>query len=147
MVLISFEHLQKIHNFGKFGRCSSKIRPTTPISISCYQRAWQTFSMIHTLQTFKNDSFFIDEQMILLSFFFLIIPAKNPKFKKNLNSFSALLHQLSDLVPGGDISLSAQCTKGLDEFIGKSSIRLKLYQMNIWNPSRKDKKSFLQNIN
>ena len=40
-----------------------------PISILNYQRAWQTFSMSHTLQIFKNDPFFIDEQMILLSFF------------------------------------------------------------------------------
>ena len=69
MVLISFEQLQKIHIFWKFGGCSSKTKPATPISILCYQRAWQTFSMSYTLQIFKNDSFFIDEQMILLSFF------------------------------------------------------------------------------
>ena len=40
-----------------------------PISILRYQRAWHTFKICHTLQIFKNDSFFIDEQMILLSFF------------------------------------------------------------------------------
>ena len=39
------------------------------------------------------------------------------------------------------------CTKGLDEVIAKPPIWLKLYQMNIWNPSRKDKKSFFQNMN
>ena len=32
--------------------------------------------------------------------------------------------------------------KGPDEVIAKPPIWLKLYQMNIWNPSRKDKKSF-----
>ena len=40
-----------------------------PISILRYQRAWHTFKICHTLQIFKNDLFFIDEQMILLSFF------------------------------------------------------------------------------
>ena len=40
-----------------------------------------------------------------------------------------------------------QYTRGPDEVIAKSLIWLKLYQMNIWNPSRKDKKSFLQNMN
>ena len=39
------------------------------------------------------------------------------------------------------------CTRGRDEVIAKSPIWLKLYQMNIWNPSRKDQKSFLQNMN
>ena len=38
-------------------------------------------------------------------------------------------------------------TRGPDEVIAKSAIWLKLYQMNIWNPSRKDKKSFFQNMN
>ena len=41
----------------------------TTISILSYQRAWQTFKRSHTFQIFKNDSFFIDEQMILLPFF------------------------------------------------------------------------------
>ena len=41
----------------------------------------------------------------------------------------------------------AWCTRGPDEVIAKSPIWLKLYQMNIWNPSRKDKKSFFQNMN
>ena len=53
----------------RFGGCSSKIEPAMPISISSYQRAWQTFSMSHALQIFKNDVSFIDEQMILISFF------------------------------------------------------------------------------
>ena len=69
MVVISFVHLQKIHIFKKFGGCSSKIRPAMPISILNYQRAWQAIFLSHTLQIFKNDSFFIDKQMILVSFF------------------------------------------------------------------------------
>ena len=69
MVLISFVDIQKIRIFTKFGECSSKIEPTMPISILRYQRAWHTFKICHTLQIFKNDSFFIDEQMLLLSFF------------------------------------------------------------------------------
>ena len=40
-----------------------------------------------------------------------------------------------------------ESTRGRDEVIAKSPIWLKLYQMNIWNPSRKDQKSFLQNMN
>ena len=40
-----------------------------PISILSYQRAWQTFKISHTLQIFKNDLSFIDEQMILLPLF------------------------------------------------------------------------------
>ena len=64
MVLLSFVDLQKIHIIRKFGGCNSNIEPAVPISILSYQRAWQTFSMSHTLQIFKNDSFFIDEQMI-----------------------------------------------------------------------------------
>ena len=34
-----------------------------------------------------------------------------------------------------------------DEDIQKSLIWLKLYQMNIWNLSRKDQESFFQNMN
>ena len=45
------------------------------------------------------------------------------------------------------IILYTVLTRGPDEVIAKSPIWLKLYQMNIWNPSRKDKKSFLQNMN
>ena len=40
-----------------------------PISISSSQKAWQTFKISHTLQIFKNDLSFIDEQMILLLLF------------------------------------------------------------------------------
>ena len=70
MVLISFVNLQKIHIFWKFDGCSSKIEPAMPISILRYQRAWHTFKICHTLQIFKNDAFFKDEQMLLLSFFY-----------------------------------------------------------------------------
>ena len=31
MIVTSFVYLQKVNNFPKFGRCGSKIRPTTPI--------------------------------------------------------------------------------------------------------------------
>ena len=69
MIVISFVNLQKISLSQKFEGCGSKIEPAMPISISNCQRVWQTFSMSHALQIFKNDLFFIDEQMILLSFF------------------------------------------------------------------------------
>ena len=94
MVLISFEQLQKIHIFWKFGGCSSKTKPATPISILCYQRAWQTFSMSYTLQIFKNDSFFIDEQMILLPFF-NILNQKLAICERPISSFYTRLHVVS----------------------------------------------------
>ena len=50
MVLLSFECIQKIMIFPKFGECGSKIEPAMPISILRYQRAW------HTFQIFKHDS-------------------------------------------------------------------------------------------
>ena len=49
--------------------CSSIKSEWGPIGSSVAGAGWQTFSMSYTLQIFKNDSFFIDEQMILLSFF------------------------------------------------------------------------------
>ena len=52
-----------------------------------------------------------------------------------------------DRRPRGPGSHVAHATRGPDEVIAKSPIWLKLYQMNIWNPSRKDKKSFFQNMN
>ena len=42
---------------------------------------------------------------------------------------------------------NAYSTRGPDEVIAKSSIWLKLYQMNICNLSRKDQQSFFQNMN
>ena len=69
MVVISFVHLQKIHILKKFEGRSSKTRPATPISILSYRRAWQATFLSHPLQIFKNYSFFIDKQMILVSFF------------------------------------------------------------------------------
>ena len=56
--------------------------------------------------------------------------------------------QFEDLFDETDGIISSEhSTRGPDEVIAKSPIWLKLYQMNIWNPSRKDKKSFLQNMN
>ena len=68
-----------------------------PISILRYQRAWHTFKICHTLQIFKNDSFFIDEQMLLLSFF--DNTSQNPQFKKNQISYSALPYKAYDFFP------------------------------------------------
>ena len=89
MVLISFVNLQKIHIFWKFGRCSSKIEPAMPISILRYQRAWHTFKICHTLQIFKNDSFFYRWMNKWYYYHFLIIPTINSQFKKNRISYSA----------------------------------------------------------
>ena len=71
MVVISFVRLQKINNFPKFGRCGSKIEPATPNSILNFKWAWQTQFLSHTHQILGNYSFFVDEQMILLPFFYI----------------------------------------------------------------------------
>ena len=69
MVLLSFVGIQKIWIFTKFGGCSSKIEPATPISILKFKRAWQTQFFSHTLQILVNDRFFIGHQMIFYSIF------------------------------------------------------------------------------
>ena len=48
MVLLSIVDIQKIWIVTKFGGCSSKIEPATPILILKFKRAWQTqfFSQI-----------------------------------------------------------------------------------------------------
>ena len=69
MVLLSFVGIQKIWIFTKFGGCSSKIEPATPILILKFKRAWQTQFFSHTLQILVNDRFFIGHQMIFYSIF------------------------------------------------------------------------------
>ena len=69
MVLLSFVDIQKICIFTKFGGCSSKIEPATPILILKFKRAWQTQFFSHTLQILVNDKFFIGHQMIFHSIF------------------------------------------------------------------------------
>ena len=55
------------------------------------------FSLSNTLLIFKNDSFFIDETMILFSF--LIFHTKNLQLKKSQFSLSDLPHQAKDITP------------------------------------------------
>ena len=69
MCLLSFVGIQKICIFTKFGGCSSKIEPATPILILKFKRAWQTQFFSHTLQILVNDRFFIGRQMIFYSIF------------------------------------------------------------------------------
>ena len=69
MIVISFVDLQKISLFPKFGGCGSKIEPATPISISNFSRAWQSFKVSYALQILVNDRFFIGHQMIFSSIF------------------------------------------------------------------------------
>ena len=59
-----------------------------PVLILNYQRAWQTFSMSHTLKIFKNDSFFIDEQMILLPFLYISYQKLANLGKPNFSPYS-----------------------------------------------------------
>merc|ERR1712155_409895 len=49
IIVISFEGLQKLSIFTNFGRYSSKIEPTTPISILNFSRAWQSSLMSQNL--------------------------------------------------------------------------------------------------
>ena len=69
MVLISFVGIQKISIFTKFGGCSSKIEPATPILILKFKRAWQTQYFSHTLRILVNDRFFVGNQIIFYSIF------------------------------------------------------------------------------
>ena len=63
--------VQKISLFPKFGGCGSKIEPATPISISNFSRAWQSFKVSYALQILVNDRFFIGHQMIFSSNFYI----------------------------------------------------------------------------
>ena len=63
-IVISFEGLWKLCIFIKFGGCSSKIEPATPISILSFWRAWQPYFLCHTLQILFNYVYFKDRQMI-----------------------------------------------------------------------------------
>ena len=69
MVLTTFIHLQKIHNFSKFGGHDSKFELAIPLSSSNLKQAWQAHFLSNTLKILKNCVFLIDKQMILLSFF------------------------------------------------------------------------------
>ena len=69
MILISFEHLQKILIFPKFQGFNSKIGSATPFSILNFKWVWQTQFLSHTSQSLKSYVSFIDVQMILVSFF------------------------------------------------------------------------------
>ena len=89
MILISFEDLQKIHNFSKLQGCGSKIGSATPIWISKFKRAWQTQFLSYNLETLEKWVFFEDVQMILVSFFH--IPAG---FQLRKNAFQSSVHIL-----------------------------------------------------
>ena len=67
--LISFEDLLKISNFAKLQHRSSKNEPAMPISILNFPRAWQPHFLSHTLQILVKHAFFIDVQMLLVSYF------------------------------------------------------------------------------
>ena len=69
MVLTTFIHLQKIHNFSKFGGHDSKFELAIPLSSSNLKQAWQAHFLSNTLKILKNCVFLIDKQMILLLFF------------------------------------------------------------------------------
>ena len=69
IILITFIHLQKLYRFWKLWGCGSKDMPATPFSILNFKWVWQTQFLSHTSQILKNYVFFIDVQMILVSFF------------------------------------------------------------------------------
>ena len=89
MILISFEHLQKILIFPKFQGCNSKIGSATPFWILKFKWAWQTQFLSHNLVTLKNYVFFKDLQMILVPFFH--IPTG---FQLRKNGFKSSVHIL-----------------------------------------------------
>ena len=89
MILISFEDLQKIHNFSKLQGCGSKIGSATPIWISKFKRAWQTQFLSYNLETLEKWVFFEDVQMILVSFFHILTGLQLRK-----NAFKSSVHIL-----------------------------------------------------
>ena len=69
MILISFVVLWKKIHFPKFEDCSPIIKPAMVILILNFSRAWQPHFLCHTHVFLKNCVFFIDVQMVLVSFF------------------------------------------------------------------------------
>ena len=69
MIVISFEDLQKISLFLKFGGCGSKIEPAAPISILNFKGVWQGKIWSQNPKILKICVSFKDKQMILVSFF------------------------------------------------------------------------------
>ena len=63
--------LKKKICFPKFEDCSPKIKSATVILSLIFSRAWQSYFLCHTHAFLKNCVFFIDEQMILVSFFYI----------------------------------------------------------------------------
>ena len=80
-MVISFVDLQKISLFPKFGGCGTKIRPATPVSISNFSRAWQSYLVSYAFPILVNDRSLIGQQMIFKSFFVSV--TGKLKFKKN----------------------------------------------------------------
>ena len=67
--------------------------PATPFSILNFKWVWQTQFLSHTSQILKNYVFFIDVQMVLLSFF------DNPN-QKYLNQEKPIL-SVESVLPAG----------------------------------------------
>ena len=64
VLVISFEHLQKLCIFAKFGRHSSKIEPATPISISkCFGRKFK-FECTKSLKILSKVVSYCDLQLV-----------------------------------------------------------------------------------
>ena len=69
IIVISFEHLQKLYWFWKFWGCGMKFRPVMPFWILSLKWAWRAQFLSCTPAILKSYVFFIDIQMILSSFF------------------------------------------------------------------------------
>ena len=80
MILISFEHLQKIFIFPKFQGCNLKIVPATPFWILKFKWAWQTQFLSNNLETLEKWIFLKGVQIILLPFFHILAGFR---FRKN----------------------------------------------------------------
>ena len=64
VLVISFEHLQKLCIFAKFGRHGSKIEPARPISISkCFGRKFK-FERTKSLQIWSKVVSYCDLQLV-----------------------------------------------------------------------------------
>ena len=71
VLVISFEYLQKLCIFAKFGRHSSKIEPATPISISkCFGRKFK-FEHTKSLQILSKVVFYCDLQLVKIWYWYL----------------------------------------------------------------------------
>ena len=71
VLVISFEHLQKLCIFAKFGRHSSKIEPATPISISkCFGRKFK-FERTKSLQILSKVVSYCDLQLVKIWYWYL----------------------------------------------------------------------------